>query len=156
MLKVNIPGYGQYAFRQVVFDYNGTLATDGLIPPKVAAKLNELASRLQLYIMTADTFGTVREACKNIKAEIKVLTGEPGGPEKEAFVNALGSESTIAFGNGANDALMLRKAGLGVLVLGREGVSREALVNADIIVADIVDGLDLLLKPQRLVATLRR
>jgi len=58
-------------------------------------------------------------------------------------------------GNGANDRLMLAKAALGIVVLGSEGTSVQALQNADIAVKDINEGLELLLQPKRLVATLR-
>jgi soluble P-type ATPase len=58
-------------------------------------------------------------------------------------------------GNGRNDALMLRRAALGVGVLGSEGAAAEILHSADIVVRDIRDGFDLLLNPLRLSATLR-
>lgn len=61
----------------------------------------------------------------------------------------------VAVGNGMNDRLMLRTAALGILVLGNEGTSVQALSSADIVVKDILDGLDLLLNPKRIIATLR-
>ena len=51
---------------------------------------------------------------------------------------------------------MLKEAALGICVLGGEGASREAIANADLVALHINDALDLLLKPDRLVATLRR
>ena len=62
---------------------------------------------------------------------------------------------TVAFGNGANDALMLRKARLGICVMHGEGASLQALLASDVLVASAEEALDLLLKPARLVATLR-
>jgi soluble P-type ATPase len=50
---------------------------------------------------------------------------------------------------------MLGKAALSVAVLGDEGLSTAALGAAQIVVKDIRDGLDLLLKTDRLRATLR-
>ena len=64
-------------------------------------------------------------------------------------------EATVAVGNGNNDQLMLKESGLGIAVLQGEGMSRAAMENADIIVKDISDAFDLLLNPQRLIATLR-
>jgi len=61
----------------------------------------------------------------------------------------------VAIGNGANDAAMLQEAALGIAVLGPEGLAAEALLAADVVVASIEDALDLLLRPHRLVATLR-
>ena len=50
---------------------------------------------------------------------------------------------------------MLQEAALGIAVLGPEGLAAEALLAADVVVASIEDALDLLLRPHRLVATLR-
>ena len=62
----------------------------------------------------------------------------------------------IAFGNGTNDSGMLAKAAIGVAVLAAEGVAIQALQAADVLALGPADALDLVLKPQRLVATLRR
>jgi len=62
----------------------------------------------------------------------------------------------VATGNGANDAGMLQAAALGMAVLGPEGLAREALQEADVVMTSVHDGLDLLPHPRRLVATLRR
>jgi soluble P-type ATPase len=67
----------------------------------------------------------------------------------------LGAAQTVAFGNGANDALMLRKACLGICVMHGEGTSMQALLASDVLVASAEEALDLLLKPARLLATLR-
>lgn len=67
----------------------------------------------------------------------------------------MGSGNVVAIGNGSNDGLMLAKAALGIIVLGPEGAAVKALQQADVLVKDINDGLDLLLYPKRLVATLR-
>ena len=62
----------------------------------------------------------------------------------------------MAIGNGSNDVAMLRDAGLGLAVLGPEGLALDALTAADLVVPDIVAALELLEDPARLVATLRR
>ena len=76
--------------------------------------------------------------------------------KKDRFVKALGPESVIAMGNGANDALMLERSALGIAVVGPEGASLTALQKARLVVGDINSGLDLLLNTKRLVATLRK
>lgn len=50
---------------------------------------------------------------------------------------------------------MLKKAVLGIAVIGYEGASVKALNAADIVVKDINEGLGLLQNPKRLKATLR-
>jgi soluble P-type ATPase len=70
-------------------------------------------------------------------------------------LKSLDLEKTVAMGNGNNDQLILKEAALGIVILGDEGISVTALKQADIMVKNISDALDLLLKPKRLTATLR-
>jgi soluble P-type ATPase len=51
---------------------------------------------------------------------------------------------------------MLKAAALGICVMSKEGVAVEALVSADILVPDIFAALDLLDKPLRIIASLRK
>ena len=83
------------------------------------------------------------------------MTAATGAPEKEKFVESLGAESVVAVGNGTNDNQMLKRAALGIVIVGPEGTSVRSLLAADVVVKDINDGLDMLLNPKRLVATLR-
>ncbi|MBE0447689.1 MAG: HAD hydrolase family protein, partial [Actinobacteria bacterium] len=62
----------------------------------------------------------------------------------------------IAIGNGSNDVEMLKKAKLGIAVIGREGCACDALKAADIVMNSSADALDLLINSNRLIATLRR
>jgi soluble P-type ATPase len=51
---------------------------------------------------------------------------------------------------------MLKEAALGICVLSIEGVAIQTLLAADIVVPDIRSAFELLLKPLRLIASLRR
>jgi soluble P-type ATPase len=51
---------------------------------------------------------------------------------------------------------MLHEAALGICVLGLEGTAVEVLMAADVVAPRVLDALDLLYQPLRLVATLRR
>lgn len=75
--------------------------------------------------------------------------------QKGEILEKLGALQTVACGNGTNDALMLRKARLTICLMHGEGTSLQALLASDILVASAEEALDLLLKPARLVATLR-
>ncbi len=68
----------------------------------------------------------------------------------------LGSDETAAIGNGCNDVLMLREAKLSLCVIGKEGAATEALMAGKAVFPNICDALDFLLKPQRMIATLRK
>jgi soluble P-type ATPase len=51
---------------------------------------------------------------------------------------------------------MLKQAAIGICVLSAEGTAVDALLASDIFVPDIRSAFDLLEKPLRLVATLRK
>lgn len=154
--SLDIPGFGPLRLEHLVLDYNGTVALDGALLPGVARRLRELAERVAVRVVTADTFGRVRKEMDGLPCEVEIL--EPGdeAEAKLAVVERLGAGRTAAVGNGANDALMLGAAALGVAVIGGEGAAAGAVQAADVVVADVLAGLDLLLKPLRLTATLRR
>jgi len=87
--------------------------------------------------------------------ELLKVSEEGSTEEKLRVVESLDPSRTVAIGNGSNDHLMLKEAALGVAVLGDEGISASAMKNADVVVKNISDALDLFLKPKRLIATLR-
>jgi soluble P-type ATPase len=51
---------------------------------------------------------------------------------------------------------MLKNAILGIGILSSEGIAKETLLAADIIATDIYTALELIDKPLRIVATLRK
>lgn len=155
VLTVQIPGRGALTLEHLVLDFTGTLSLDGRLLPGVRERLEELARHLKIHILTADTFGTAQQACRGLPAAVHIL-GEPlGAPEKEEFIRRLGVDKVVAIGNGVNDTLIVREAALGIMILGPEGAAVQAVLAADVLVRDILDGLDLLLQPKRLIATLR-
>jgi len=155
MISVNIPGRGVMELKHIVLDFNGTMACDGILIPGVEERLNKLSEQLEVHIMTADTFGLCRFACSGIKGSIQIMTAAIGAPEKEKFVESLGANNVVAVGNGTNDNRMLKRAALGIVIIGPEGTSTRSLLAADVVVKDINDGLDMLLNPKRVIATLR-
>jgi soluble P-type ATPase len=156
VLTVEIPGYRRLALEHLALDLNGTLALDGEVLPGVAERLAALSPHLQIYLLTADTRGRGADTATALGIRLHRLTPGDEAAQKRAFVESLGAERVVAVGNGANDAEMLSVVALRVAVLGPEGLAQAAWQNADLIVPDIGAALDLLLHPQRLVATLRR
>ncbi|MDD4360387.1 MAG: ATPase P [Syntrophaceticus sp.] len=155
LIVIDIPGRGELNLQHLVLDYNGTIAFDGSLIKGVEEELNQLAAELNIYVITADTFGTVRQKCKKFQCEIKVLNNSNGTLEKEQFIDSLGAANVVAIGNGANDSLMLKKAALGIVVIGGEGAAQITVKEADIVVNNIHDALELLLNKIRIKATLR-
>lgn len=153
-IEIVIPGDKRnLRIEHVVFDYNGTLALDAGLVRGVAARLKQLAKRVHIAVMTADTYGTARSVLANLPVEVHIVHT---GIEKRRLVEALGPSVVAAIGNGNNDVPMLKVAALGMVVMGEEGTSVEAINTATLVTRDITIALDLLLKPDRLGGTLRR
>jgi soluble P-type ATPase len=156
LIEVNIPGRRIYRFEHLILDLNGTISLDGYIIEGVVERLDALRSRLSILVITADTRGRAQELRKSL--QVKIHKVDPGNEQaqKLALVMQLGSDSTVSIGNGSNDASMLKESILGICVLGPEGASIEAVTSCDLAVPDINAALDLLIKPERLIATLRK
>lgn len=154
-MEISIPGFGDLSLAHLVLDYNGTLAADGRLLPGVAPRLARLAQELQVHVLTADTFGGVRQELADLPVTVTVIPRGEEAQTKAEFVRALGAKHTAAIGNGRNDALMLTEAALGVAVVQQEGAALAALTAADVVAPDILNALDLFLHPARLIATLR-
>ncbi len=152
MIRIEIPQRGLFVLHHAVFDINGTLAVDGKPIPNVAAALTSLASLLSIHLLTAGTHGNLKELEEIFGFPLQIIGN---GEEKAWYVQQLGPDKVVAFGNGANDAGMLRLAAIGIAVLATEGVAISALQAADILSHGPIDAIELLLTPKRLVATLR-
>jgi soluble P-type ATPase len=155
MLTITIPGWEVLRLQHLVLDFNGTLAVDGALLPGTAEALHRLAADLSLHVVTSDTLGTARQALAGLPCELVVIPAERQDFSKLSYVEHLGAGCCVCIGNGRNDRLMLAAAGLGIAVMQGEGAAVDALTAADAAVADIAAALDLLLRPQRLISTLR-
>lgn len=155
MIEVIIPGYKTLGLDYLVLDHNGTLAVDGILFPGVRECLEKLAGELDIFVVTADTFGKARSQLEGIPCELTVLPLENQAVGKLDFVKKLPSHRTVCIGNGRNDRLMLEEAALGIAVILGEGAAVETVVSADVVCTDIVAALELLMNPLRLTATLR-
>ena len=155
MLEIDIPGFGLVRLEHLVSDFTGTLSVNGNLLPGVAMKLNDLAKLMKIHILTADTFGKARAELESISCDVHILTGANHDGQKEEYVTRLGLDNVIAFGNGNNDRKMLKAAKIGIAVSEGEGCSVDAIMASNIHVRSAADGLDLLLNPKRLKATLR-
>jgi soluble P-type ATPase len=155
MLDLMIPGFGRLELTDAVCDYNGTLAADGLLIDGVHERIQRLSSELRVHVVTADTFGSAATQLQRLPCALVILDAENQAEAKRDFVQSLSAAHVVAIGNGRNDRMMLEAAALGIAVCGAEGAAAQALQAGDIVVGRIVDALDLLLHPKRLMATLR-
>lgn len=156
MKTINIPHFATLTLEHVVLDYNGTIAKDGVLIVSLKPLLQALGAHYRLYVITADTFGSVHAQLEGLDIRVVVLQSEDHTAEKADFIRNLGAERCAAIGNGNNDAQMLRSAALGIAVLGDEGCATATLLQSDVTCKQISDALELLLSEKRLIATLRR
>ncbi len=156
MIELNIPGFGILRLEHLVCDVNGTLAVDGQLAEGLPRSIRALRDRLQIHLLTADTHG--KQALIDQQLGLQAVRIQPGNEagQKAEYVHRLGAEQVVAIGQGANDAAMLQAAALGICILSREGSATQSILSADILVPDIHAALELLEKPLRIVATLRK
>jgi soluble P-type ATPase len=138
-----------------VLDYNGTLAIDGDMISGIKELIEKLSKDLNIHVITANTFGSAHQNLAGTNTNLVIIDRGNEVQQKTNFVKSLNPQTVVAIGNGANDALMLKLSALGVAVMQAEGVSTQALMNADIACNSIIDALGLLLNPLRIAATLR-
>ena len=156
MIELNIPGRGVVKLEHLVCDVNGTLALDGQLLPDIPIRLRNLRDRLAIHLLTADTHG--QQTTIDQQLGLQAVRISPGAEvaQKADYILQLGADTVVAIGQGANDAGMLKAAAVGICVLSPEGAAVETLLSADLVVPDIQNAFELLDKPLRIVATLRK
>ncbi|ABR47667.1 HAD family hydrolase [Alkaliphilus metalliredigens QYMF] len=155
MISVDIPGHGKIEIKNLVLDYNGTLAKDGILIPGVPELIEDLSHLVDLYVITADTFGSVEFEMKGLPITIIGIETKDEREAKLGLIQKLSSRVTASIGNGNNDAWMLEESRIGICIIGEEGCSMKAMNSANIIISDIKNALELFIYPNRLKATLR-
>ncbi|MBR5291512.1 MAG: HAD hydrolase family protein [Clostridia bacterium] len=153
MIEINIPGKDILRIEHLVLDYNGTIAVDGTLIESVQERLQLLLPQVSIHVLTADTYGTVEAQCATLGLQVEKFPREGAAGCKKAVVERL--DNVCAIGNGYNDIPMFDLAELAIAVLEAEGMCSSLLLHADVVTKSITDALDLLLKPDRLRATLR-
>jgi len=153
-MKLNITNVGEIEIKNIVLDYNGTIAKDGNVKESVKRYIKELSGEFDIYVITADTHGSAAKNLSDTSVKLQILNSDNHTKEKEKFVKSLGE--VFAVGNGSNDASMLKAADIGVCVIENEGASVKSVINADIVCRSIEEAFELLIKPKRIIATLRQ
>lgn len=155
MMILTIPGRDPVEVSQLVLDFNGTIAEDGQLIEGIKERIVDLSKDLTVHVLTADTNGSVADQCKELPVTVHVIGKESQHLEKKNYLLQLPSKGVVSVGNGNNDAEMFAISDIAIAVIGTEGCATASLVKSDLVVTNIIDALDLLLKQHRLVATLR-
>ncbi len=155
MLEISIPGGNILKLKHLVLDYNGTLAFDGNLIDGVKESLCKISKDINIHIITADTFGMVKEALKGLPCNITIMGEKDQDLNKLLYIQKLDINHTACIGNGKNDRLMLDRAILGIAVILGEGACTHTVLAADIVFTNIISALAVFTNPLRLKATLR-
>jgi soluble P-type ATPase len=155
MIELVIPGFGNLNLKYLVLDFNGTLATDGVIVDGILDMLNILSKQVDIHILTADTYGTVSSQLDQHPFQVTVVPTSKQDQFKAEYVKRLGQAHVACVGNGRNDRLMMRETALAIAVIQREGAASETVAAAHIVCTNILDALSLLVNTKRIAATLR-
>ncbi|MBD8497885.1 HAD family hydrolase [Paenibacillus sp. CAU 1523] len=155
-VEINIPGRGIINIKNLVLDYNGTIACDGKVIPSIKEKIEAIHKKgIRVHVVTADTHGTARNQCADMPIEVQIFDHSNAAQYKKEIVEKLGAEQCACIGNGFNDGQMFEACSLSIIVIGEEGCSAKSLMKADIVCKSIEGAFDLILKPSRIIATLR-
>jgi soluble P-type ATPase len=156
MLLYEIPGRDNIEIENIVFDYNGTIAVDGKLIDGVKDLINSLAGQVDIYILTADTYGTVEKECGDMYAKVLTFPKENAGDSKKEIVKTLGGDRTICLGNGYNDIPMFEESIIAIGIIEGEGASGKLLSKADIVARNIIEGINIIMNKNMIKATLRK
>ncbi len=161
-IEITIPHFAEpLVIRRVLTDYTGTLSVGGKLSAGVEDRLRRLKELVEIDVLSADSFGTAPGQLASVPLRPQILLpGSRHDEVKEAHVKNNNPSQIAAFGNGNNDAKMLKAVqdehGLAIAVDNGEGCSVKAMQSADIFIMGITNALDLLLEPTRCKATLRK
>ena len=154
MLTIKIPGREEMTLSHLILDYNGTIAEDGAIIESIRPRLAQLSEKLSIYVITADTHGTAARRCEGLPLQVLTFPTTQVGQIKAAEARKM-EGGVVTIGNGFNDIQMSDAADLSICVMGKEGCCGALLSHCDVVVTSIDDALDLLIRTDRLRATLR-
>ncbi|MBW2174572.1 MAG: ATPase P [Deltaproteobacteria bacterium] len=154
MKTIAVPGFGSVELENLVLDLNGTLTESGDFIPGVVDYLERLKAKgFKVYVLSADTRGVLQQTFE-LSPDIEAVVTETS-EDKKRFVESIGAETTVCVGNGNIDVEMFKVAKLSICTVQAEGAATKAVLHADIVVTHISHALEVLLDPDKLIATLR-
>jgi soluble P-type ATPase len=155
-IQLTIKGTGEIILKNLILDLNGTISEYGELIEDCIPLIVKLKDQLNIYLVTGDTFGTGEKIAERLGIHIhKLDSSESDSIQKANFVKLLGSDITVALGNGRNDRLMMEEARIGIAIIGKEGGFSQTIASSDITCYSPLDALHLLMNPTALIATLR-
>jgi len=154
-MEYSIPWYKKpLILDTLILDLNGTISVDGKLIVWVENKIDSLKKSWRTILLcSGDTQWTADTIAKKIGA---VLYHCKDQHDKEKILKKNKAKHSVAIGNGNIDVKLMKKCELSIAVIQAEWCSRKAIESSDIVCTNIVDALDILLLPKRLIATMRK
>lgn len=137
MIAINVPGFNRLKLKHLVLDFNGTIAIEGNLIEGAADLLLQLAKKISIHVITADTFGTAAQQLAPVPCKLIVVSSENQAIAKLNYIKELNPEETICIGNGRNDRFILREAAIGIALIQNEGAALESISESDIVCRSI-------------------
>ncbi|MHA1293736.1 MAG: HAD family hydrolase [Promethearchaeota archaeon] len=158
MKEIYVPNYGKIIIKNIIFDVNGTLQFKGEISDDLILKFKLLKEKYNVYLISSDTRGNLKKLAEKLNVEyIRVSSKDINDSEaKNNELEKLGKNVTVAVGNGNNDALILKNAIIGIVIIGSEGASIKSILNADVAFSNPIHAIDFLLDDITMISTLRK
>ena len=72
-MKLAIQNVGEIEIKNIVLDYNGTIAKDGIVKENVKKYISILSKTFDIYVITSDTHGSAAENLKGLNVRLKIL-----------------------------------------------------------------------------------
>jgi soluble P-type ATPase len=107
-ITINVPGFGKVQIHSILSDYTGTLAFNGKLVAGVRDRLLRLARRVDIHVVTADSFGTAEEELEGLPIVSRRLKARREDVQKRRYAERLNPRYVASFGNGNNDRLHLK------------------------------------------------
>jgi len=150
----NIPGQGELELKTIILDLNGTISVAGNVVEGVKERIGQLKTAgFSLVLFTGNTRNDADQLSDDLGIEWKLAKSDE---DKRDLALGLEPDRCVSIGNGLIDLELMKVVKLSIVTLQAEGVHVQTLLNSDVVVSSINDALDLLIDPQRLIATLRR
>ena len=87
MININVPERCTYPIENIVFDYNGTIAVNGSISSSTREKISLLCDMANIYVLTADTYGSAAKECEGLNLKLKTFPKGDAADFKAKIVN---------------------------------------------------------------------
>jgi len=138
----------------IILDLNGTIGIDGILIIWVEDKIWSLKELWRnVLLCSGDTQWTAATIAKKLWATLYNCKDQK---DKEKIIKKHNAKHCVAIGNGNIDLKLLKKCKLSIAVIQAEWCYGPLLMHSDIVCTQVIDALDMLLLPKRLIATLRK